>query len=217
MHMPQKDDLILTDSITEDKIKSDILSDDYRYEDRKEYQLLMLGKKLGEYNVSRYKLSNLPTLSANAGYSKNAQRQDFDFFKGGSEGQWFTTSFIGVKLNVPIFDGFARNSRVKKAKLQLEQTNNDIDSLKESIDNDVVQARLKITAAVVTIDNQKQNMQLAEKVYNSTRLKYEQGLGSNIEIVNAQADLRQAQNNYYSALYDAIIAKIDYLKATGKL
>jgi outer membrane protein len=60
-------------------------------------------------------------------------------------------------------------------------------------------------------------MALAEKVYNTTKKKYEQGLGNNQEIYNAQAELKVAQTNYYSALYDAISAKIDYLKAIGKL
>lgn len=67
------------------------------------------------------------------------------------------------------------------------------------------------------MDVQKQNKLLAEKVYNSTKLKFEQGLGSQQEIYNAQAELKVAQNNYYSAIYDAIIARIDYLKAIGKL
>ena len=214
MNMPQKDSLLLTDSITEDKIKENILAADYKYEDRKEYQFLAISKTLNEYNVRRYKLSYLPTLSAFGTYSKNAQRQSFDFFKGGS---WFTTSLIGLRLNVPIFDGFAKSSRVQKAKIEVERTNNNIEQLKSSIDNDVAQARLKITAAVVTMDNQKKNIELAEKVYNTTKLKYEQGLGNNQEIYNAQAELKIAQNNYYSALYDAIIAKIDYQKAIGKL
>ncbi|MEJ7610753.1 MAG: TolC family protein, partial [Ferruginibacter sp.] len=217
MNMPQKDQLILTDSITEDNIKDNILTDDYRYEDRKEYQLSLLGKKLGEYNVQRYKLTFLPTLAAFGSYNKNAQRQKFDFFKGGPGGQYFTTSLIGLRLTVPIFDGFGRSARVQKAKLQLQQTNNNIEQLKASIDNDVAQARLKITAAVVTLDNQKKNMTLAEQVYNTTKKKYEAGLGSNQEIYNAQAELKVAQNNYYGALYDAVIAKIDYQKATGKL
>jgi outer membrane protein TolC len=72
-------------------------------------------------------------------------------------------------------------------------------------------------SAILTMDSQKQNIQLAEKVYNSTKKKYEQGLGSNLEIFTAQTELRTAQNNYYSSLYDAITAKIDYQKATGKL
>ena len=215
MNMPQKDSLVLTDSITEDKIKENILTDGYKYEDRKEFQLLTINKKLNEYNIRRYKLSYLPVLSAFGSYQKNAQRNDFDFFKGG--GQWFTTSLVGLKLTVPIFDGFAKSSRVNQAKLQLQKTNNNLDNMKESIDNDVAQARYRITAAVVTIDNQRRNMDLATKVYNATKLKYEQGLGTNQEIYTAQAELKVAQNNYYSALYDAIIAKIDFLKATGKL
>ena len=217
MNMPQKDSLVLTDSITENKIKDNILADSYKYEDRKEYQLLSLGIKLGELNVKRYKLSFLPTLAAFGSYNKNAQRQEFNFFKGGSDGQWFTTSLIGLKLTVPIFDGFAKSARVNKAKLELEKTTNNLEQLKSSIDNDVVQAKLKIAAAVVTMDNQKKNMQLAEQVYNTTKKKYEAGLGSNQEIYNAQAELKVAQNNYYAALYDAIIAKIDYQKAIGKL
>ena len=63
----------------------------------------------------------------------------------------------------------------------------------------------------------KENMELAEKVYNQTRKKYEIGTGSNVEISAAQTDLITAQNNYLSALYGAIVARIDYLKATGKL
>ena len=78
-------------------------------------------------------------------------------------------------------------------------------------------SRLNMTSALQTIDNQKQNVTLAEKVYNTTKLKYEQGLGDNQEIYTAQAELKVAQNNYYNALYDAIVAKIDYLKASGKL
>ena len=214
MNMPQKDTLLLTDSITEDKIKENILADNYKYEDRKEFQFLTIAKQLNEYNVRRYKLSYLPTLAAFANYSKNAQRQTFDFFQGGS---WFTTSLIGLRLSVPIFDGFARSSRVQKAKIEVQRSNNSLEQLKSSIDNDVAQARLKITAAVVTMDNQKKNIELAEKVYNTTKIKYEQGLGNNQEIYNAQAELKIAQNNYYGALYDAIIAKIDYQKATGKL
>ena len=60
-------------------------------------------------------------------------------------------------------------------------------------------------------------MELAEQVYNQTKKKYDAGVGSSIEINSAQTELKAAQNNYVTALYDAIIAKTDYLKATGKL
>jgi outer membrane protein len=60
-------------------------------------------------------------------------------------------------------------------------------------------------------------MELAESVYEQTKKKYESGLGSQTEITTAQTDLKNAQTNYITALYDAIIAKVDFLKATGKL
>ncbi|MBC7935958.1 MAG: TolC family protein [Rhizobacter sp.] len=214
MNMPQKDSLVLTDSLTENELKENILDQQYNYNDRKEYQLLSLGVKLNEYNVKRYQLSRIPTLAAFASYQKNAQRNKFDFF---NDGPWFTASLVGVKLNVPIFDGFARRAKIQSAKLEVEKSKNNLAQQQESIDNDVTASRLNMTSALQTIDFQKQNVELAEKVYNTTKLKYEQGLGDNQEIYTAQAELKVAQNNYYSALYDAIVAKIDYLKATGKL
>ncbi len=214
MNMPQRDILVLTDSISEDKIKENILGDDYKYEDRKEFQLVSLGKKLNEFNIRRYKLSYLPTVALFGNYSTIAQRNKFNFF---NKGPWFISSLVGVKMSVPIFDGFSKAAKMQSAKLQLQKTENNLEQLKANIDYDVVQARLKITAAVITMDNQKVNTKLAEQVYNTTKKKYEAGLGSNQEIYNAQTELKVAQNNYYSSLYDAIIAKIDYLKAVGKL
>lgn len=214
MNMPQKETLVLTDSLEEGQLKESILNTEYQYSDRKEFQLLDVTRRLNEFNIKRYKLSYLPTLSAFGSYNKNAQRKRFDFFK---DGQWFTTSLVGLRLNVPIFDGFAKKARVNQAKLALQQTNNNVEDLKQSIDNDVEQAKLTFTSSMLTIDNQRKNMELAEKVYNTTKLKYEQGLGSNQEIYTAQTELKLAQNNYYGALYDAVIARIDFLKATGKL
>ena len=213
MNMPQKDSLILTDTLSDEELKSNILDEAYKYEDRKEYQQLETALQLGQYNVKRYQLSKLPTLSLVANYSKSAQRQQFDFFKG----PYFTSSFVALRLNLPIFDGGARNARIASAKLDLLKTNNTLDQLKASIDNDVTQSRINMKSALLTMDSQKKNIELAQQVYNATKLKYEQGLGSNQEINTAQTDLVTAQNNYYSSLYDAIISKINFLQAAGKL
>jgi outer membrane protein len=156
----------------------------------------------------------LPVLSLNGAYSKNAQRNKFDFLGGGS---WFTTSYIGVNLSVPIFSGFAKDARVQRAKIEMRETDNQLDNLKLSIDSDVEQAKLNFKSATATMDFQKKNMQLAESVYNQTKKKFEVGTGSNTEINAAQTDLVTAQTNYINALYSAIIARVDYLKATGKL
>lgn len=215
MNMPQKDSLILTDTLSDEELKSNILDENYNYEDRKEFQLLGLETKLEEFNVKRYQLTKIPTLNFDANLAQNAQRTTFDFFKGGEP--YFTTSFISFKLAIPIFDGGGRNAKIASAKIDLRKSRNSLDSLKASIDNDVAQSRINMKSAILTMDSQKKNIELAQQVYNATKLKYEQGLGSNQEINTSQIDLITAQNDYYSSLYDAIIAKINFLQAAGKL
>ncbi len=214
MGMPQQDVLVLTDTLSEETIKDNILNEAYDYKNRKEFQLMTVAEKLGNYNIKRYKLSKLPTVAAFGTYSKNAQRDKFNFF---NNGDWFPTAIVGLKISVPIFDGFKKNALIQQSKFELQKTQNSIDQLKQNIDYDVEQSRIKMTSALLTLDNQKKNITLAESVYNTTKKKYEQGLGSTLEIFMAQTEFKVAQNNYYSALYDAITAKIDWQKATGKL
>lgn len=213
LNMPLQDQLILTDTLSDEELKSNILDGEYSYNDRKEFQQLETLMDLSRYNIKRYKLSKLPTLSLGANYGENGQWQTFDFFKG----PYFSSSFIALRLNVSLFDGGAKNARAEQARIDLRKLDNTRDQLKLSIDNDVSQARIQMKTALSTTDAQKRNIDLAQQVYNTTKLKYDQGLGSNQEISTAQADLVTAQNNYYSSLYDAIIAKIDFLQATGKL
>ncbi len=212
--MPQKDQLVLADSLTEEELKNNILSDSFNYADRKEIQLLNIAQKLGNYNIKRYELSKIPTIALYGSYAKNAQRNKFNFFK---KGDWFTSSLIGLKISVPIFEGNKKNSFIQQSRLELQKIENNIAQLQQVIDNDIAQSKIKMTSAMLTMDNQKKNIVLAESVYNTTKKKYEQGLGSNLEVYNAQTDLKVAQTDYFNSLYDAISAKIDWLKAAGKL
>lgn len=215
MGMPVKDTLVLLDKINDEQIREDFSNDTvYQYTDRKEFQYLSLGKKLNEFNIKRYQLSYIPTLSLTGLYSKNAQRNKFDIF---GKGDWFSTAYVGVNLSIPIFDGFARSARIKRARIDLKQTENQLDNLKLSIDSEVEQSKINFKSALATMITQKKNMELAEAVYNQTKKKFEVGTGSNTEITAAQTDLVTAQTNYISSLYSAIIAKVDYQKATGKL
>jgi len=215
MGMPVKDSLELTEIINEQSLNNDVLvENNFQYGQRKDFQYLSSIRKLTNYNVQRYQLSYLPTVSMSGAYSKNAQRSKFDFFEGGN---WFTTSLISLNVNLPLFNGFARDARVKRTKIELKQIENQIDALKNNIDNEITQAKLNYMSSVATVQFQKKNMQLAENVYQQTKKKFEAGTGSNTEISAAQTDLVSAQNNFMNALYAALIAKVDLLKATGKL
>ena len=187
MGMPVKDSLELTDVINEQSLSNDVLvENDFQYGVRKDFQYLNTVRKLTDYNVKRYQLSYLPTVNMSGAYSKNAQRSTFDFFEGGN---WFTTSLVSLNVNLPLFNGFARDARVKRTKIELKQIENQIDALKNNIDNEITQAKLNYMSSVATVQFQKKNMQLAENVYQQTKKKFEAGTGSNTEISAAQADL----------------------------
>ena len=215
MGMPVRDSLILTDQLTDEQIKEGVLeSSQYNYNDRKDYQASVITNKLNGLNVRRYKLTQIPTFALVGSYGVQAQRNKFDFF---GRGDWYHTSYVGLQMRVPIFNGHSIRAKIKGAQLQLKKTENQAEALKNSIDKEVDDAKNNFVTAISTMDFQKKNMALAEKVYNQTKKKYEIGTGSATEINTAQLDLKTAQTNYITALYDAIIAKVDFLRATGKL
>ena len=132
-------ELILRESVGISRKRPGVLeANNYKYEDRKEYQQAQISKQLLEYNVRRYKLSQIPTVSLNALYAKNAQRDKWNFF---GRGDWFSVSNINLNVSIPIFNGFFTKSKIQEARIEVDKVNNQIESMKLWIDNDVVAAR----------------------------------------------------------------------------
>ena len=120
-------------------------------------------------------------------------------------------------LNIPIFDGLSKRYKIRQSQFTLQKVENTLDQAKKGIDLEIAVAKNTLTNAILNMHVQDDNMKLAERVYNSEKKKYEIGTGSSFSILKADTDLQQAQSNYFKALYDAIIAKVGYLKALGKL
>ena len=216
MALNQKDTLELTEKLSNDKIKKNLLDmSGFSYEDRKEIQVLNIVKDLQGLDIKRQKLSYAPTIATYWSYSKNALGQDFNLLNFNQK--WFKTSVWGVNMSVPIFDAGQKGQRIRQAKLNLEKTTNTIDNVKRAIDLQVQAATIVFNNALSTLDMQERNVALAEKVYNTTKKKYEQGLGSSFELLQTETDLESAEANYFQSLYDAINARISYLKALGKI
>jgi outer membrane protein len=214
--IPAADSVQLSSSFDEAQLKGGIPMDlQYRYEDRYDYQYLQLSKQLSEYDIKRYQAAYYPTLSLNGAYQKNALDNTFSLFSRFST--WYSTSYVGLSLNVPIFSGFSKDANLKKSRLQSTLISDQIENLKLNIDVEVRIARNTFLNAIKNMDNQRENTILAESVYDQTKKKYESGLASTTDLTNAQTDLIQAQSNYINALYNAVVAKVDYLKAIGKI
>ncbi len=214
MGMDVNSKLMLTDTLKPLNFES-VLSASFNPQDRIEMQLLNNAATLYQLDIRRHKVSYFPSLYAFGSYSYQAQSNKFDLF--GSGQKWYPTGLIGLKLSVPIFDGLQKARRIQQGKLNLEKNTNDQLNLTNGLTLQFMNAKTQLQNATQSLQSQEDNMQLAEKVYNATKSKYEQGLGSNTDLLNAQSSLKESQTNYLSALYDAMIAQTDYLNATGQI
>jgi len=218
MGLNQKDVLVLTDPLNESIIKENILDDGViDYNNRSEMRLLNTAQKLGQIDVRRYKLGYVPTLAFFYQFQQQGQLNKRFSAITGSNWFWFNSNLIGLNLSVPIFDGFQRKYKIKQTQYSLEKTNNSIEQFKQAVDLEHTISKINLRNALLNMDIQKQNLELAERVYNTTKKKYEQGLGSTFEVLQSDTEWQRAQGNYFEALYNAVVARISYLKAIGKL
>ena len=139
----------------------------------------------------------------------------FNFLDGTKK--WYPTGVIGATLSLPIFDGFQKSARIRQAKLNLRKIDNEITSFEDAIQLEIRANRNALLDALNSLSVQEKNLELARNISSTSQLKYEQGVGSNLEVLDAETSLKEAQANYFNALYDAIIARINLDKALGNL
>lgn len=184
--------------------------------ERAEYQQVDYLKKLAELDIKNIKSQYIPTVRFNAGLGRNTGNDAFNNLWN-DQRQWFTNSFIGVNVNIPIFDGLRKKYSVQRKNYQLETIQNQSSLLKNDLQQRLINAKVALDVSLERLEVQETSVQLAQEVLNTTTEKYREGIGSNLELVVADQDFKQAEVNYLIALYDAIVAKIDLDKALGKL
>lgn len=215
MGMPLKQAITLTDTLSTERIAADVLDmDKFDYSQRIEYQLLQTQKKANEYDLKRYKMKGLPSLQLFGSTGALRGSEKFDYFQSQP---WYGYVNTGLNLSVPIFTGMQRKRQVDQAWLAVKKSEVAIENAKLGIDLEREQSYSTFRNNVLTLEAQEKNMELAQDVYNTTQIKYREGVGSSLEMTTAENDLLTAQNNYFTALFNAIVAKVDLLKSYGKL
>ncbi len=213
--MPIKQSLVLTDTLGNNALKADIQEhNDFTYQNRIEYQLLETQRQANEYNLKRYRLAALPSLYLFGQGGASRATGKFDYFSSQS---WYGYVSYGLNLKVPIFTGFQRLRKVDQAMIAVKKNDIDLEQLRGSIDLEQANSATSLRNNISTLDNEEENMQLAREVFETTMIKYREGVGSSVELLNAESALLVAQNNYFTALFNVIVARVDYLKAYGKL
>jgi len=201
--------------------------DGWDYKNRIEYRVLETQRDLQKLDLKNKYAASMPTLSAFGNYGFSTQSPNIaGLFKtetgikdNGMIGpdKWYSYSNFGVTLNVPIFTGLQHHYQQQQSKLALLKIENNFTQLRRSIDLGIKQNRATYKNSLETLKAQQENIGLAQNVARVTKIKYEQGVGSNIEVTDAENSLRTAQVNYYNALFDAIVALVDLQKTYSRI
>jgi outer membrane protein TolC len=210
----QKDEVVLKEDLSNATIKENLLDESFNYEARPEIRTLQSFNELQYLDLKRNKMQAAPTITALGNYTVTAMGQKFFTHP---DDTWVNSAYVGINISLPIFDGLQRRRRVDQVKLNVEKVENSLSYLKQAIDLEQYATKEGLVTALQNLDMQERNMQLAESVYNATKTKFQQGVGSSFEVLQADSDLQASQSNYFNALYNAIVAKIGYLYSLGKL
>lgn len=219
MGMPIQESVYIPDEPL-DKIKPQAVPKDEVAEvsGRTEMKVLATQQKLLSYQKESVKSTGLPTLSFNGNYAYSGLGNKFPYFKGlGSGVNWFDVASLGLNLKVPIFTGGSTKAKVKQADIALRKLNEDISSTRLALNLAFENAKTQINNSIITLNTQKENVELARQVYENTTNNYQNGLATLTDLLNAENSLTDAQNNYSSALLSYKVAEIQLIKAQGNL
>lgn len=185
---------------------------------RTEYQVLKKQEDLLQLQKESYKNEYYPTLSLSGNYSYLGTGNNFPVFKGkGSGVNWFDAAAISLNLRIPIFNGFATKNRVKQADVSIRKLNEDIANTNLALDLAFENAKTQINNSIITLNNRKENEQLAEQVFLNTQNNYNNGLASLTDLLDAERALTEARNNHASAMLNYRVAEIQLIKSRGQL
>lgn len=216
MGYPLQNTIQLTENIDDLILKLQVenvnLADAFKADQRPEYRSIQMAQELNDIKLKSIKLGAYPNLSGFANASYGTQTNNL-FSKNSF---WFPTAIAGFKLNVPIFDGFARKAQYQRATIEKDKLNLQMTEFERAMTLEVSNARIQFANAKKTVESNKNNMDLAKKIYDQAQAKFKGGVGSSLEISQAESALSQAQGNYVNALYALLVAKTDLDKALGK-
>jgi len=210
MGKPLADKLELKDNV--DRLMQEFgtadLTSEINYMNRPEYLTLLKGRDLSNIQVDIYKKAWLPTASAFVNYQSSWQGNDKLF--------WIPQSLAGLSISVPIWNGGGTTASKQRAVIAVQTIEAQKTQLESSFQLELDNARKQFLNAQDRVGNQQKNLELAQRIYNTTQTKYKAGVGSSFELVSAEQSLYTAQQSLMQAQYDLLTAKSAIKRALGQ-
>jgi outer membrane protein len=173
-----------------------------------DYQVQAEGEK-----VNAARAEHFPILSA---FGKLESQTAFNDGTSYSDAKWPASSAVGLQLTMPLFTGFRISAKVEQARIGQLQTRTRYDELKSAIRAEIEIRVLNYRESQKRIEVQSKTISVAERSYNISRLRFKEGIGSRLELTDAELQLNKAKTNYFQAVYDNLAATVQLEKALGR-
>lgn len=212
--VPSDTEITLTETleslIEEINIES-VLSQDFDLHAHVDYQLIEGQEQVSELALKSQKASALPTLAGFYNYGTNGMGD-----KVGDQ-RWFQNSMVGVQLSIPVFASGQRYAKIKKARIELEKARTTKELVSDQLLMQEKQLRFDLVNANLQFINQRENIEVSKRVYESMENKYKQGMASSLELTQSNNQYLQAENNYISSLMSLLQTKVALDKLLNNL
>jgi outer membrane protein TolC len=168
-------------------------------------------REVNVQNLARLRNQNLPTVSGYGYLGTQGLTNDL------SKLVFYPLSYLGVRVSVPLADWFTRTPALQQQAFQLDKSENNLRNLRQTTTYELLNTQSALKNAYSSIRIQKENVAIAEEVVATATSRFKQGQAAQQEVLEAESTLRDTQLNYLQALYDALVAKLDWEKANGML
>jgi outer membrane protein len=179
-----------------------LLSQKFDHEQNVNFRLIAGQEEMTMLNLKSQKASVLPTLAGFYNYGTNGMGDKI------GDQQWFQNSMTGLQLSIPIFASGLRHSSIKKAQINLEKARTTREMATDQLLLQEKQLRYNLVNANLQYKSQKDNIDVAKRVYASMENKFRQGMASSLDLTQANSLYLQAENNYVSALMNLLQTKL---------
>jgi len=212
--MPLENVIVIDDSLkTSQEPAPPALANNYNEKNNWDYKIQLQNVYLQQIDLSRKRDAFLPTFTGYARYGAQALDNNFE----NQYKNFYDYSVIGVKLNVPVFSGFRRYSQLKQSEYNLSNAKVTLTENSNSLRLQMLNANTKLMSSYTTLISNKENLDLAKDVLQTTTLQYQQGVASSSDLLNSDYSLKEAQSNYINSLYNYLISTLDIQKNQGTI
>lgn len=168
-----------------------------------------LQERIAEDRVALARGSLVPSVTAEGSYFRRAQDPESPFFIGES---WF----IGGRVQFPVFDGGLRRADLRQAKSRLEQGRLTTARLAKQIDLDVTSANLNLEAVTRALESREEQVRFAKKNYEMVSKQFTFGLATNLDVLDANQALIEAERDVIAGTYDRALAILNLQRSAGR-